>query len=240
MDRILSRNDSPDIPFTWSLNPYRGCEHGCLYCYARPTHSHPNLSPGLDFETKLVVRVNAVERLQTGLLQPEHDPSPIHIGAITDAYQPIERTHCLTRGLPALLLAHRHACSLVTKSAGVLRDLDLLRALAAQNLVYLMVSLTSLDGALSRVLEPRAAAPQCRLEVVRQLADAGVSVGVNIAPIIPFLNEPEFERLVAAAAHAGATALGGGPPVPSVADRPLAGTSRSHHGKDPRDAWRCR
>ncbi|MEY4427672.1 MAG: hypothetical protein RLZZ182_361 [Pseudomonadota bacterium] len=205
--QILSRNDSPDIPFRWSINPYRGCEHGCIYCYARPTHSHLNLSPGLDFETRLVAKANAVERLKQALSLPRHDPSPIHLGAATDAYQPIEREHGITRGLLEVLLAHRHACSVVTKSAGILRDIDLLAALAAQQLVYVMVSLTTLDSGLSRLLEPRAAAPQRRLEVVRRLTQAGVPVGVNVAPIIPFVNEPEIERLVAEAAQAGARSL---------------------------------
>ena len=205
--QILSRNESPDIPFRWSINPYRGCEHGCIYCYARPTHSHLNLSPGLDFETRLVAKANAAERLKAALSQPHHDPSPIHIGAATDAYQPIEREHRITRGVLEVLLAHRHACSVVTKSAGVLRDLDLLVALAEQRLIYVMVSLTTLDARLSRVLEPRAASPLRRLEVVRRLAAAGVPVGVNLAPIIPFVNEPEIERLVAEAAAAGARSL---------------------------------
>ncbi len=204
---ILSHNDSPDIPFTWSLNPYRGCEHGCIYCYARPTHSYLNLSPGLDFETRLTAKVNAAELLARELQRPSHTCSPINIGSATDAYQPIEREWRLTRGVIEVLDTCRHPFTIVTKSAGVERDLDVLARVAQRRQVYVMVSLTTLDADLCRRLEPRAAAPWRRLQTVRRLADAGVPVGVNVAPIIPFLNEPEIERLVDAAAEAGAQSI---------------------------------
>ncbi len=204
---ILARNDSPDIPFTWSLNPYRGCEHGCIYCYARPTHSYLNLSPGLDFETRLVAKVNAAELLAAELQRPSHTCSPINIGSATDAWQPVEREWRLTRGLLEVLDACRHPFTAVTKSAGIERDIDLLARAAKRHQAYVMVSLTTLDGELCRKLEPRAAAPWRRLQTVRRLREAGVPVGVNVAPIIPFINEPEIERLVDAAADAGANAI---------------------------------
>ncbi len=201
---ILSRNDSPDIPFTWSINPYRGCEHGCIYCYARPTHSYLNLSPGLDFETKLIAKVNAAELLRHALTRPRYEPSPLHIGGITDAYQPVERALRITRSILEVLDACRHPFSIVTKSSGVERDLDLLASAASRRQALVIISVTTLDPALSRRLEPRAASPQRRLQTVRRLAQAGVPVGVNMAPIIPFLNEPEIERVVESAAAAGA------------------------------------
>lgn len=204
---ILSHNDSPDIPFSQALNPYRGCEHGCIYCYARPTHSYLNLSPGIDFETRLVAKANAAELLSAALQKPGYVCSPINLGSATDVYQPIERDWRLTRAVLEVLGACHHPFTLVTKSAGVLRDIDLLARAAQRKLCYVMVSITTLDGALSRTLEPRAAAPWARLNAVRQLADAGVPVGVNVAPIIPFLNEPEIERIVEAAAGVGAHAI---------------------------------
>lgn len=204
---ILSRNDSPDIPFEWSLNPYRGCEHGCIYCYARPTHSYLNLSPGLDFETRLTAKVNAAELLQRELSRPSHRCSPIAIGAATDCYQPIEREWGITRAVLSVLQACGHPYTLVTKSAGVERDLDILARSAVAQQTYVMVSLTTLESGLSRILEPRAAAPHRRLRTVQRLREAGVPVGVNVAPIIPFLNEPEIERLIEAAAQAGAQAI---------------------------------
>ncbi|AWI54275.1 radical SAM protein [Aquabacterium olei] len=204
---ILSRNDSPDIPFTWAINPYRGCEHGCIYCYARPTHSYLNLSPGLDFETRLIAKVNAAQALQRELARPGYQPSPIQIGSATDAYQPVEREWRLTRQVLEVLDACRHPYTIVTKSSGVERDIDLLARAADRKQVYVMVSITSLDAGLSLRLEPRAAAPWRRLETVRRLAAAGVPVGVNVAPIIPFLNEPEIERIIEAAAQAGAASI---------------------------------
>jgi DNA repair photolyase len=204
---ILSRNDSPDIPFTWSINPYRGCEHGCVYCYARPTHSYLNLSPGLDFETRLIAKVNAASLLRRELAREGHEPSPINIGSATDPYQPIEREWRITRGVLEVLHACRHPFTIVTKSSGVERDLDILSVAGARRQTYVMISITTLDSTLSRKLEPRAAAPMRRLQTVQRLAQAGVPVGVNVAPIIPFLNEPEIERIVDAAAQAGALSV---------------------------------
>jgi DNA repair photolyase len=204
---ILSRNDSPDIPFMWSINPYRGCEHGCIYCYARPTHSYLNLSPGLDFETRLVAKVNAAELLRKELSRASHEPSPVNIGSATDAYQPIERELRITRGVLEVLTECQHPFTIVTKSSGVERDIDLLAMAAQRRQTAVFISITSLDASLSRRLEPRAAAPHRRLQTVRRLSEAGVPVGVNVAPIIPFLNEPEIERIVAAAAEAGARSV---------------------------------
>ncbi|MBI5335726.1 MAG: PA0069 family radical SAM protein [Burkholderiales bacterium] len=204
---LLSFNDSPDIPFDRSINPYRGCEHGCIYCYARPTHSYLDLSPGLDFETQLVAKVNAVEVLRRELARPGYRAAPVNIGSITDAYQPVERHLRLTRGLLELLTACEHPFTLISKSSGVERDLDLLAPAAARRQAAVFISLTSLDNRLSRILEPRAAAPARRLLTVQRLAQAGVPVAVNVAPVIPFLNEPEIERLVQAAVDAGARSI---------------------------------
>ena len=192
---ILSKNDSPDIPFTYALNPYRGCEHGCIYCYARPTHSYLNLSPGLDFETRLIAKVNAAACLERELSKPGYAPSPISIGSATDAYQPVERELKLTRAVLQVLTRCEHPFTIITKSAGVLRDVDLIAPAAQRGQAQVFVSLTTLDTSLSRVLEPRAAAPARRLDTIRRLSEAGIPVAVNIAPIIPFLNEPEIERL---------------------------------------------
>ena len=175
---IISRNDSPDIPFTQSINPYQGCEHGCIYCYARPTHAYLDLSPGLDFETKLFAKPNAVELLRKELAKPGYRPDPIALGANTDPYQPIER------------------------------DLDLLAPMAAKGLVRVFVSIAMLDRELARKLDPRAAAPHRRLAIVKTLSDAGVPVGVNVAPIIPQLTDHELEAILAAAAAAGARHAG--------------------------------
>jgi DNA repair photolyase len=202
---ILSSNDSPDIGFDLSINPYRGCEHGCIYCFARPTHSYLNLSPGLDFETKIIAKVNAAERLREAFASRAYEPSMINIGAATDAYQPIERKLGITRSIIELLHECRHPFSMVTKSSGIERDLDLIAPMAQQRLVAIYVSITSLDPKLARILEPRAAAPHRRLRVVETLAKAGVPVGVSVSPVIPFINEPELERILEAAAAAGAT-----------------------------------
>lgn len=202
--QILARNDSPDLPFEWSINPYRGCEHGCIYCYARPTHGYLNLSPGLDFETRLVAKVNAAERLRVALRRPGWRAQSINLGSATDAYQPVERELRLTRGVLEVLHEAGQPLSIVTKSGGILRDLDLLAEMAQRGQLLVFISITTLDAALGRILEPRAAAPQRRLAAIRRLAEAGVWVGVNVAPIIPFVNEPEIERILAAAAEAGA------------------------------------
>jgi len=201
---IISRNESPDIGFDRSINPYRGCEHGCVYCYARPTHSYLNLSPGLDFETKLFAKRNAAQLLRKELAAPSYRPQLVMVGVNTDAYQPIERELRITRGVLEVLTESRHPFGLVTKSALVERDLDLIGAMAAQQLASVSVSVTTLDPKLARILEPRAAGPWRRLRTVRTLADAGVPVRVNLAPVIPFINEPEIESIIDAAAAAGA------------------------------------
>jgi DNA repair photolyase len=201
---VITRNDSPDIGFEQSLNPYRGCEHGCSYCYARPSHSYLNLSPGLDFETRLVAKVNVAQRLREELARPGYVPRLIAIGTVTDAYQPIEREWKLTRQVLEVMLETRHPCALVTKGGGVLRDLDVLSELARQGLVAVMVSLTTLDPVLARQLEPRAAAPHRRVHMMRTLSEAGVPVGVSVAPQIPFLNV-DMERCLQAAHDAGAS-----------------------------------
>ncbi|MCV2422427.1 PA0069 family radical SAM protein [Paucibacter sp. DJ2R-2] len=202
--RILSSNQSPDIPFDQSINPYRGCEHGCIYCFARPTHSYLNLSPGLDFETRIIAKVNAAERLRAAFDKPTYVPRLTCLGTATDAYQPVERTLGLTRALIEVLQEHRHPFSVLTKSSGIERDLDLLQPMAEQRLVSCYISITTLDPALARILEPRAASPQRRLRTLKSLASAGVPVGVSVSPLIPFLNEPELERILEAAAEAGA------------------------------------
>ena len=201
---ILARNDSPDIAFDVSVNPYRGCEHGCIYCFARPTHSYLNLSPGLDFETRIVAKVNAAARLREAFARPGYVPRLLNLGSATDAYQPAERRLRITRSVIEVLSQCGHAFSLVTKSSGVERDLDLIAPMAARRLAAVYVSITTLDGALARILEPRAAAPHRRLRTIAALAQAGVPVGVSVSPVIPFVNEPELERVLAAAADAGA------------------------------------
>ena len=206
---ILSSNDSPALSFDLSINPYRGCEHGCVYCFARPTHSYLNLSPGLDFETRIIAKVNAAERLREAFASRAYEPTAINIGSATDAYQPIERKLGITRSVIEVLAECAHPFSLVTKSSGVERDLDLIAPMAARGLVAVYVSVTSLDPALARILEPRAAAPHRRLQTVEALARAGVPVGVSISPIIPFINEPEIERILEAAASAGASSAFG-------------------------------
>jgi DNA repair photolyase len=200
---VLSDNDSPDIPFDRSLNPYRGCEHGCIYCFARPTHSYLNLSPGLDFETKLIAKRNIVEVLRAELGRKSYRPSHIAIGTATDCYQPIERDLRLTRSVIELLRETRHPFALVTKSSAVERDLDLIAPMAADRLAAVYITVTTLDGDLARRLEPRAAAPRRRLRTIRALADAGVPVGVSVAPQIPFVTE-DMEQVLEAAWEAGA------------------------------------
>ncbi|MGH2550820.1 MAG: radical SAM protein, partial [Thermomicrobiales bacterium] len=188
---LITYNDSPDIPFDRSINPYRGCEHGCVYCYARPTHSYLNLSPGLDFETKLVAKQNAVEALLRDLSAPSYRPDILALGTVTDCYQPIERNLKLTRGIIEVLASCRHPFGIVTKSSLIERDIDLLAPLAADGLAEAFISVTSLDSGLSRTLEPRAASPVRRLRAIETLSRAGIRVHVNVAPIIPFINEPE-------------------------------------------------
>ena len=199
----ISANDSPDIYFDYSVNPYRGCEHGCIYCYARPTHSYLNMSPGLDFETRLIAKRNIAEVLRAELARKSYVPQMINIGSATDCYQPVEREYQLTRQLIEVMKEARHPFALVTKSSGVERDLDLIAPMAASNLAAVYITLTTLDGDVARKLEPRAAAPHRRLRTIRTLAEQGVPVGVSLAPHIPFVTE-DMEQVLEAAWEAGA------------------------------------
>jgi DNA repair photolyase len=202
---ILTRNRSPDIAFDRSINPYRGCEHGCVYCYARPSHAFLGLSPGLDFESRLFYKPDAVALLETELRRARYGCAPIALGTNTDAYQPIERRLGLTRGILALLGACNHPVAIVTKSHLVTRDIDILAPMARRNLVQIRISITTLDAGLARRLEPRAPPPARRLETIRALAAAGIPTGVMAAPMIPGLNDSECEAILAAARNAGAT-----------------------------------
>ncbi|MDT8345059.1 MAG: PA0069 family radical SAM protein [Thermohalobaculum sp.] len=201
---IIARNTSPDVPFDRSINPYRGCEHGCIYCFARPSHAHLGLSPGLDFETRLVVKPRAAELLDRELRRPGYACRPIAIGTNTDPYQPIERNHRIMRQVLGVLEAHCHPVTITTKGAAVVDDLDILGRMGRAGLAQVTVSLTTLDTRISRAMEPRAAAPGRRIAAIRALARAGVPVGVNIAPVVPGLTCHELERLMEAAAEAGA------------------------------------
>ena len=201
---VITRNDSPDIHFDLSINPYRGCEHGCSYCYARPTHSYLNLSPGLDFETWIIAKRNIAEVLRRELGARSYRPSLLNIGSATDCYQPAERELRLTRAVIELFQQTRHPFSLITKGSGVERDLDLIAPMAAQNLAAVYVTITTLDARLARRMEPRAAAPHRRLRTIEALARAGVPVGVSVAPQIPFINT-DMEQVLEAARQAGAT-----------------------------------
>lgn len=205
---ILSHNDSPDVPFTQSLNAYRGCEHGCIYCFARPTHAYLDLSPGLDFETKLLAKPRAAALLRTVLAKPGYRCSTLAMGTNTDPYQPIERTWRITRQVLELMTECRHPVSIVTKGALIERDIDLLADLARDGLAHVMLSVTTLDRELARRMEPRAAAPQRRIETIRRLNAAGIPTGVLVAPVVPVLTDPEMEAILAAAAGAGATGAG--------------------------------
>ncbi|KVE34187.1 PA0069 family radical SAM protein [Burkholderia sp. TSV86] len=202
---ILTRNVSPDIPFNVSLNPYRGCEHGCIYCFARPTHSYLGLSPGLDFESRIYAKVNAAELLERELAKPRYVPEPIALGVSTDAYQPVERDLRITRQVIQVMHDHGQPFAAITKSSLIERDLDLLAPMAARGQVMAAVTITTLDAELARALEPRAATPSRRLRTIRALRDAGVPVGVSVAPMIPFVTEPDLERVLEACADAGAT-----------------------------------
>ena len=206
--KIITFNKSPDISFDRTVNPYRGCEHGCIYCFARPSHAWGGLSAGLDFESKLFYKDNAVELLKRELAKPGYVPRVIALGMNTDAYQPVEREQRLTRSLLEVLAAHRHPVSLLTKSALILRDLDLIAPLAEAGLARVGISITTLDRSLARKMEPRAATPTRRLETIRALSEAGIEVTVMTAPIIPGLNDHEIEHLLEAAADHGATRAG--------------------------------
>jgi DNA repair photolyase len=205
---IIARNDSPDIPFTQSINPYRGCEHGCVYCYARPSHAFLNLSPGLDFETRLFAKVNAAELLRAELARPGYVCDPISLGANTDPYQPIEREYRITRSLLEVLAEHDHPLTIVTKNALVERDADILAPMAQKGLAKVFLSIATLDHDIARPMEPRASAPARRLEAIRCLTAAGIPTGVVVAPVVPFLTDHDIERVLMAAAEAGATAAG--------------------------------
>ncbi|RAN50388.1 radical SAM protein [Herbaspirillum rubrisubalbicans] len=205
---IISRNSSPDLPFSLSLNPYRGCEHGCIYCFARPSHSYLGLSPGLDFESRLVAKINAPELLLRELARPSYQPDTITVGINTDAYQPIERERGLTRRILQILHDCENPVALITKSALIERDIDLLAPMAAKGQAIAAVTITTLDPAIARTLEPRAASPARRLRVIRTLAEAGIPVSVSIAPVIPFVTEPDLERVMEAAVEAGAGQAG--------------------------------
>lgn len=206
--QIITRNDSPDIAFEQAINPYRGCEFGCGYCFARPMHSYVNLSPGLDFETKLFYKARAAELLERELSRPGYLCKPINLGASTDPYQPIERRLRVTRSILEVLQRARHPLTIVTKSALIERDLDILAEMARDGLVAAFVSVTTLDPALKRALEPRAPAPVARLHAVRALRSAGVPAGVFVAPVIPAVTDHEIERILEAAAEAGAQTAG--------------------------------
>jgi DNA repair photolyase len=201
---IITRNQSPDVPFDRSINPYRGCEHGCVYCFARPTHAYLGLSPGLDFETKLFHKPNAPELLERELRRPGYRPTTLAVGANTDPYQPVERRLALTRQILQVLAAFSHPVGVITKSALVLRDLDILAPMAARGLAQVCVSVTTLDRGLARTLEPRAATPARRIETLRRLSEGGVPVAVLASPMIPGLNDHELERILETAAGAGA------------------------------------
>jgi DNA repair photolyase len=201
---VIQRQNSPDLPYEYSLNAYRGCEHGCIYCYARPSHAYLNLSPGLDFETKLFAKPEAAKLLRAELAKPSYQCSPIALGSNTDPYQPIERDWKITRQILEVLAECRHPVSIVTKSALVERDLDLLTQLARDGLVQVFVSVTTLDAGIARKLEPRAASPRRRLQAVQRLNEADVPCGVLVAPVIPFLTDAELENILQAAHEHGA------------------------------------
>ncbi len=205
---VITTNTSPDVGFDQSINPYRGCSHGCVYCFARPTHAYLGLSPGLDFETKLFYKADAVKILEAELAKPKYVCKPIALGINTDGYQPLEKRLGITRGILGVLARCRHPVTIVTKSALIVRDIDLLTDLARDRLVQVMVSITSLTNDIKRTLEPRAASPQARLRVVEQLARAGIPVGVLIAPVIPAITDHEMEDILAAAKQAGAGSAG--------------------------------
>lgn len=201
---IIARNQSPDVPFDRSINPYQGCEHGCVYCYARPTHAWHDLSPGLDFETKILYKPNAARLLEHELAAPGYECQPIALGANTDPWQPMEKKLGITRGILELLWRHRHPLTIVTKGNLLERDLDLLANMAAENLVSVRITLTTLDNTTKRTLEPRAASPSARLALIEQLASRNIPVGILLAPLIPAINDHEIEAILEAASSAGA------------------------------------
>ena len=205
---IIAHNDSPDIPFTQSINPYQGCEHGCIYCYARPSHAYLDLSAGIDFETKLFAKPDAARLLRAELAKPGYRCDPIALGTNTDPYQPIEREWKVTRSILEVLAAHEHPFTIVTKSALVERDIDLIAPMATKRMARVYLSITTLDRALARRMEPRAAAPPRRLQALKTLSQAGIPVGIMVAPIIPQLNDRDLEAILEAAAGNGAQSAG--------------------------------
>ncbi len=254
---LITTNKSPDIPFQQSINPYKGCEHGCIYCFARPTHAYLDLSPGLDFETKLFYKTDPRAHLMKELGRRAYVCSALAMGTNTDPYQPLEKTQRVTREVLETLLMLKHPVSIVTKSALVLRDLDILRELAAHGLVNVRVSVTTLDNTLKTRLEPRTAAPAARLRVITSLREAGVPTGAMLAPIIPFLNDHELEDMAAAAADAGAQDLGYillrlplevsplfrewlSVHYPQKAQRVMAAVRETRGGRDYRSGWHQR
>ena len=204
----IAWNDSPDIGFDRSINPYRGCEHGCIYCFARPTHAYLGFSPGLDFETKLIFKPQVAELLEKELRKPGYRVGPMAMGTNTDPYQPVERTLKLTRAVLEVLERFNHPIGIVTKSAGVLRDIDILARMAERGLARVCLSITTLDGALARILEPRAASPQKRLDALTKLSEAGIPTAVLAAPMIPAVNDMELERILERSAAHGAQRAG--------------------------------
>lgn len=205
---ILSKNDSPDVPFDLSINPYKGCQHGCIYCFARPTHAYLDLSPGLDFETKIFAKKNAAELLAKELGKRTYACRPINIGSNTDPYQPAERRLQITRSVLEVLEAHGHPCTIITKNALVERDIDILNQMAQRHLVHVFVSVTSLDNRLSSRLEPAATAPHRRIDAIAHLRSNGIPVGVMVAPIIPAVTDIYLEKIIQLAGEAGATCAG--------------------------------
>jgi DNA repair photolyase len=205
---IITRNSSPDVPFELSINPYRGCEHGCNYCYARPSHAYLDLSPGIDFETKLFAKINAAELLHRELAKPTYVCKPIAMGTNTDPYQPIEREYKITRSIIEVLNECQHPLTIVTKSRLIQRDIDLLAELAKKELVQVFISVTSLDAELAQKLEPRASAPYRRVETIQTLSDAGIPVGIMFAPVIPCINDTEMEHILETSVDAGAETAG--------------------------------
>ncbi|MCK0068809.1 PA0069 family radical SAM protein [Kordiimonas laminariae] len=205
---IITKNTSPDVPFDRSINAYRGCEHGCIYCFARPTHTYMGLSAGLDFESKLFAKPNAAELLEKEIAREGYEPKPIAMGTNTDPYQPIEREREITRSILEVLNKYNHPCTILTKSRLIVRDLDILAPMAEKGLVKAGLSVTTLDRKLSRTMEPRASMPQRRLDAIRLLSDAGVPTIAMFAPVIPALNDHEMEQVIAAVAHAGTKDVG--------------------------------
>lgn len=205
---ILSKNDSPDIPFSYGLNPYRGCEHGCIYCYARPTHEFLGFSPGLDFESRIMVKYDAPDKLRKKFASKRWKPETVVMSGVTDPYQPVERELEITRGCLKVFSETRNPVSIITKNYLVTRDIDLLRELAEYNAVHVTLSVTTLDRDLARVMEPRTSQPQRRLQAIRKLSENGISTGVNVAPIIPGLTDHECAGIMKAAREAGATEAG--------------------------------